>query len=190
MPGSRTIKTLVALLMAMTIGAVALTLMQVAPPIDMLAAVATGEGGPAKVVHQTSVPIQPLQWRNIIIHASSEGRDIANRCHFIVNAEAGGEGGFVATTDLWRGQAEGQHAFVAGYDYNSDSIGVCLNGDFSRNPPSREQYFALVSLVQYLQEYCNIKPANVYFYGQLVRIDSPGKAFPNDFASRLVNPSR
>jgi len=187
MPGSRTIRVLVILLLAMTVGAWALMVMQVTPDIATrkLAVVNEADDQTGKVVQQTDVPIQAIKWRNIIIHSSAEGRDVARRCHFQVLPDTS-TGSGIAGTELWKAQADGQHAFVAGYDYNADSIGICLMGDFSRNAPSREQYMALVGLVQYLQETCNIKPANVYLYSQLVRVDSPGRSFPaGDFATRL-----
>jgi N-acetylmuramoyl-L-alanine amidase len=191
MPGSRTIKTLAILLIAMTVGAVALMVMEVSPslPTRNLAAMAEGSAA-GKVVQQTDVPIQASKWRHVVVHSSAEGRDIARKCHFLVLPEPGGDGVVFVATELWKGQLAGEHAYGR-YDYNRDSIGVCLMGDFSRKAPSNEQYTALVALVQYLQAFFEIEPARVYLYRDLVGGDWPGKAFPtSDFSSRLLNPGR
>ena len=75
-------------------------------------------------------------------------------------------------------------------DFNADSVGVCLAGDFSRRPPSPEQFELLVLLVLAVQLACNIPADHVYLHSDLdKRTDSPGRAFPvRQFAARLLRP--
>lgn len=176
--------------MSMTAGAAVLMAMRVSPveAPKRLAAVSDTDNVVARVVHQTDVPVQTAgKWTNIIIHTSKESRNIASQCHFTVQGKPLMDGGFVVASELWRSQSDGRHAFVPGFDYNANSIGICVAGDFSRSAPSQEQYTALVNLVQYLQDRLNVKAANVYLYGQLVPGVSMGRAFPeSDFSAHLL----
>jgi hypothetical protein len=189
MVGSRTIKTLSALLAAMTVGAIILLILE-PPPIkpgapSLIAQGPTQERN-APVVTDTSVPLQPI-WRNIIIHTSAE-RGVAERCHFIVGANADS----IRGTDCWKRQVEGTHTFVPGWDYNADGIGICVEGDFSRQPPTRAQFEALMWLVRSLQRKFGIMPQSVYLYSQLdFQAHSPGDAFPtNAFTESLIRPAK
>lgn len=176
-------------MISMTLGAFVLMGMRVSPVAapKQLTAITETDSVIARVVHQTEVPIQTAKWTNIIVHTSKEGRNVGSQCHFTVQAKALPGGGFVNPSPLWQAQSEGRHAAVPGVDYNFNSIGICLEGDFSRTAPSQEQYAALVNLVQYLQDRLNIKAANVYLYGQLVPSLSMGRAFPeNDFSAHLL----
>ncbi len=187
MLGSRNIKIFAALMMSMTVGAAVLMAMRVSP-VDApkpLTVLNETDNAIAKVVHQTDVPVQTAKWTNIIVHTSKESRNLTSQCHFTVQAKPT-PAGFVGASDFWRNQSEGRHAFVPGYDYNSNSIGIYLEGDFSRTAPSQEQYTALVNLVQYLQDRLNIKAANVYLYGQLVPGYTLNRAFENDFSAHLL----
>ena len=65
--GSRTIRTLTALMGAMTVGAIVLMVMQTAPirpPEHDLAAVSPDIDRPG-VVLTAEVPIQPIKWHNL-----------------------------------------------------------------------------------------------------------------------------
>jgi len=178
---------LAALVVAMTIGAAALLVLDtdpIRPAAAHLAALADRGGGAAAIVNQTDVPIQPLKWRNIIIHSSASGVAIAQRCHFVI--EADGQQ-LIRATDLWKQQADGKHTFVR--EYNADSIGICVRGDFSRTAPTREQFEALVSLTRSLQQRLDIYPNQVYLHSELdSRSHSPGAAFPiQALNARLLN---
>jgi hypothetical protein len=52
-------------------------------------------------------------------------------------------------------------------------------GDYSEQSPDENQFQALISLVRYLQQQCNIDADSVYLRSQLPgEVDLPGRAFP------------
>lgn len=193
MDGSRTVKTLAALVATMTVGAFVLRLLETAPiesPVARnLAAIETSSASPREIVLDTAIPIQSIKWSNIVIHRSAEDGDLAERCHFVVGSD--GEIRLLRSTDLWKRQANGLHTYAIGRNYNADTIGICLIGDFARSGPSQQQFRRLMELVQTLQSMCNISADHVYLYRDLdARSDSPGAAFPVDVFSRyLLRPS-
>ena len=194
MLGSRTIKSLTALLLAMTLGVLILMVMEtspVRPPAVDLAAQARPTDG-VGVVFDTDVRLQPIKWRHIVVHATgAEGPGIAARCHFIVQPTATADGGVVFATPLWRRQTQGHHVFVPGYDYNADSVGICLMGDFARRAPAAEQMDALIALVQTVQRECGIGSDRVFLHKHLTGSRSPGALFPDDvFSAHLLRPTR
>ncbi len=186
---SRTVRVLAALLIAMALGAFALMVLETNPigsQSNLAVLSKPGEAHNYSVVFETDVPLQPIKWRNIIVHASVAG-GVADRCHFVIRPGAGGGDAVAIGTQLWKRQAESYHVTVPGRDWNADSVGICLMGDFSRRAPSSGQYSALVQLVQTLQSYFSISTDRVYLYRDLdSRTDSPGTAFPaDDFWMRL-----
>jgi len=194
MVGSRTIRVLTALVAAMTVGAFALIwMLENGEPVrigdkELAALRAPSGGGVSPAVFQTDVPRQPLKWQNIIIHTTGAERNIAGRCHFVIASGGGDADDCIRTGALWKRQAEGNHIYVPGFDYNANSIGVCVVGDFSQHGPSRVQFEALVSLVNSLQRAFGIPRDRVYLHSDLVRTSrSPGQAFPTErFNRRLI----
>lgn len=188
MLGSRTIKSLTALVASMTVGTLALMLLETAPirpPEDVsLAAVSADSQRTGNEVFSTRVPVKGEQWRHVVIHATGhEGSDVAERCHFVVSPEGDG----LRATDLWKQQARGSHLFTSGRDWNTDTIGICLDGDYMFNAPPEEQFELLMSLVRTLQQACEIPADRVYLYGDLVpRSNSPGESFPAERFNRLL----
>jgi len=194
MTGSRTIRTLTALFAAMTIGAIALMMMEtdpVRPPLAPVAAMSAPSDTPDKAVYDKYVSFQPLKWRNIVIHSTSgEPGNIAARCHFVVDQPDDSGNVTVAATDLWKRQTEGNHVNIPGHDFNAISVGICLVGDYSTTPPSHPQVNALVQLVRTLQSEFAVSADHVYLHSDLVRGSrSPGPAFP-DISSQLLKPER
>lgn len=195
MVGSRTIKSLIALLVTMTAGSAALMLMEKAPirpPVTHLAAIDPSARGLSELVAQTNVPLKRGKWRNILIHSSAEGLDPDRECHFIVSGQGGADGLHVRATALWAAQQEGNHGFLPVHDYNADSIGVFAVGEFASQGPSQQQFQALLELVRNLQQACGITADRVYLYKHIdPRSGSPGPAFPaEDFKDGLLRPSR
>ncbi len=175
---------------AMTVGAIALMVLETAPirpEIHDLAAVTSPQTVQASAVTNADVPIQPIKWRNIIVHSSAQQREIARSCHFIVNPN-GQE--LVQATALWKRQLTGKHIFVPG-NFNANSIAICVIGDFSQQAPSSRQFNSLVRLVQQLQRKCNISADHVYLRRDLDSLsDAPGAAFPgNIFTAHLLRPN-
>lgn len=193
----RTVKTLGALFVAMTLGAFALMAMDVEPihaPDTFLAAMKTPEQKPlAGVVAELAdgMHLQPLQWNRIVIHTSNEPRELRNGCHFLIDMDSSGAA-TINTTDYWRYQQVGKHVPPGAHDYNSDSIGIYLNGNFARQAPTEQQLGALVQLVQELRRSLHISRPDILFYGDDIdhHCDSPGNCFPRQkFYDSLLSPS-
>jgi len=180
MASSRTIKTLTALLAAMTVGVFTLMLMETEPyqPVVSLAAVGAGSP-PAAVISDTEAPIQANRWRNIVVHATgAEGIGIIEQCHFVLTSDGSGRT-VLASTALWRAQQTGRQTRHLGEQFNAASVGVCIVGDFSTDPPTAEQFNELITLVKCLQKSFRIGYDRVYLLGDIDPPSrSPGDAFP------------
>jgi len=183
MARSRTIKTISALIISMFVGAAILMMVAPAPlrPVPApVAAMSDAQDVPGRAVYDTRTALQPLKWRNLVIHASAGQSSLPQRCHFIVHPPDEKGHCYVGATELWKSQTEGSHINVPGYDFNAISVGICVLGDFSSTPPGRPQYVALVGLVRELQYRFGISPGHVYYHSDLVRNSrSPGAAFPD-----------
>jgi hypothetical protein len=158
-------KTLGALVVAMTVGSIAMILMETAPirpPVTNLSAVAGLTDESFQVVSQTDVAIKAAKWRHIIIHTAMEALEPDLDCHFVIDPTPGPDGRSVRATTLWHRQVGGNHVFVAGYNWNADSIAICLIGDYSQTPPAASQLQALVGLVRSIQQTCGIPAERVY----------------------------
>lgn len=193
MAGSRTIKTISALIIAMFVGAA--ILMMVAPaPIKPtpapVAAMSDQKDSPGRVIHDTQTRLQPLKWRNLVIHSSAAEPGIMPRCHFVVYPPDQNGRSLVVSTDLWKRQVEGNHVNVSGYDFNAISVGICVVGDFTAAPPGRAQFVSLVGLIRALQYEFGVTGDHVYLHSDLVRNSrSPGAAFA-DITPYLLQPER
>lgn len=181
----RTAKTLLALLTAMTLGAITLWLMsgEPIPPADH-AAVIDSASRLDDIIFDVQVPLRPARWRHIVVHADdSAGADVARRCHFVL-----GQDGQLDASARWKRQISGQAVSAVAQSFNSETISICLAGDFREQPPSDAQFEALVALTRVLQaEPFNIGPGHVYLRSDLDAFsDSPGPAFPvEEFAAQL-----
>jgi len=190
MGGSRTVKTLTTLLVAMTLGALVLMFLEtepIRPTAQPLAVLSPPPAGAAQVVYDTTVPLQAIRWRYVVVHAAARSSDpIAAKCHFLISGD--GRGGWsVLATDHWLRQRDGGH--VGGF-WRGSSVGICLEGDFSRRRPADGQFALLVDLVNTLQEICRVSADRIYLHSDLVaRSSSPGAAFPAaEFSARLLRP--
>jgi len=188
MGGSRTVKTLTALFVSMTLGALALMMMET-PPISVtaqpLAVLSPPPAGAAEVVYDTAAAISRGRWTCVVVHSAADrSSQVAQGCHFIVDRDNTGAWRVIATEN-WRKQQEGRH--IAGY-WQSVSVGVCIIGNFSAQKPDKGQFDRLVELVNALQEVCRIPGDKVYLTSQLdARSTSPGQYFPAaTFSARLL----
>lgn len=189
---SRTIKTLGCLLGALTIGTFALLALETSParPAALLALSARQDAsaGLNRWIHQTHLPVHTDKWRYIVIHDSvcDLSTDAAQGCHFLVRPDPGDETNCLTMTERWRRQGDGDHIRLPGYDLNKSSIGICLQGDFSAQPPTADQMKDLLDLVRALQNRFGIAPEHVYFHGDLTGSPCPGETFPvSRFRSQL-----
>jgi hypothetical protein len=194
MTGSRTIRVIFILILAMTAGAIALRAMETkpsAPPYRTDLIAATPGFGP---VFDTDVPLKAGSWRHIVLHDTGKGEaaDIVKRAHFVVDADGTQ---LVRATDLWKAQRGANHVNSAAHNYNADSISIVVQGDFSRRSlsASSRQFQELVSLVRSLKhkQACNIDTSRVYRNRPDLSGGSPslGKSFPiREFTRQLNEP--
>lgn len=192
MASSRTIKTLTALLAAMTAGVFTLMLMETEPYQPDTSLTAVGVRNPvAAIISDTEAVVRAARWRNIVIHTTgAEGNDVVNECHFILAPAGDGSSEMLLqATDLWRAQQVARQTRGLGEAFDAESIiGVCIVGDFSVNRPTDEQFDKLVTLVTSLQKHFDIGAARVYLLGHIDPLSqSPGPAFPaRAFEQRLI----
>lgn len=203
---SRTITTLAVLVVAMGAGAFVLILMETPParPHVLQASIPDGtETGtdPDKshteltaLIRRTSVPVQPITWRNIVLYDASDNLTVRNNgCHFLIGASGVPGGKSVRSTGRWRRQLDGNHVLAGRYPYNNEnSIGIGLFCDTSLASPTSEQMSALTNLVRALQVICQIPSDRVY-----LRSNEPGTSgrlgrfFPLEtFRGRLITARR
>ncbi len=157
------VKTLLALVVCMTLGTFALVLMQTEPirsPLMQLASVTTGPTSLAQLVRRTESDIPQQQWKNIIVYR--DGRSMARapqRFHFIVRVQ--GDEPTVEATGLWREQASAQHPLTdGGPDWNADSIGIYVMPHYGQVGP--EQIQMSRQLCSELQKLLHIGADHVY----------------------------
>ena len=190
------VNTLAALVAAMTVGTVALMLLETAPIRPEVINLIAANDLPEVPIHQTNVPLQPMKWRNIVIHATgSEGGAIVDNCHFVVEQAplaSPRRATRVRVTELWKRQEHRAHITGFNSSFNENSIALCIVGDFSTRGPTSGQFREMIYLVRQLQLAFQITPGRVYLHRDLVgRSESPGRAFPSEqFNASLLRPSR
>jgi N-acetylmuramoyl-L-alanine amidase len=156
---------------------------------------------PADVAGNLDAPLS-RRWKYIVIHhsASDSGNEaVFDREHkergwrgvgydFVIDNGQGGPDGRVEVTFRWEQQQVGAHA--GNDEYNQFGIGICLVGNFDNDLPTARQMDALVGLVNYLQERCQIPTANIlgHCHVRIGGTDCPGTRFPwYDMFSRLAH---
>ena len=125
------------------------------------------------------------KWTSVVVHSSTDIDRDQELYHFVIKKKAGKW--LIVATDNWEKQVESRHLGSMGRQY-PDSVGVCLAGNFTTNPPKSEQFQPLMILVNELQKRFNVNADSVYLRRELdpdSRI--PGKTFPaNLFNSNLL----
>ncbi|MEM8883204.1 MAG: peptidoglycan recognition family protein [Planctomycetota bacterium] len=143
-------------------------------------------------------------WRAIVIHHMASGTGSAaaihrihrNRgwdglgYHFVVGNGTLTGNGRIEIGYRWANQGVGAHCKAARYGnrnwWNERAIGICLIGDFTRTPPSREQMDAVVELVRTLMEEYDIPAREVVPHREVKTTACPGERFPwREFQRRL-----
>jgi len=177
------INTMVALLGALTLGTLALIFLETDPIRPQVISLMAGgrspkTDDPQAFIHDTEVPVQPMQWMNIVVHATGgEGAAATSQCHFLLEADSAAAP-HLRASKLWRRQRPAPHMAGTSPAFNDASIAICLVGDFSARPPSERQFRRLIDLVRSLQQICHVPRSQVYLYRDLdTRSDSPGQAF-------------
>jgi hypothetical protein len=101
--------------------------------------------------------------------------------HFVINngRAPGTADGQVTPTQRWLDQRSGAHARITRHpEYNSEGIGICLVGNFERQPPTAKQMVALERLVLALCGRYAIGLDAVVAHGELENTKCPGRLFP------------
>lgn len=163
MDRSRMIRTLIALLAALTVGTFVLLALETRPARPVRA-LPLSKGRPPNdavlaEVMSTSVPVLQGRWLNIVIHDSicDMSGDPNADCHFVIYGPgSAGLDGEVRATRRWNQQARGAHIAAPGHDFNAVSIGICLEGDLADHAPSARQIETLSALTRALQRKASI----------------------------------
>ncbi len=185
MDRSRTIKTLAALLAALTVGTFVLLALETRPAqpgrLVPLTVLRPHNDAVLTEVASAAVPVAPERWDNIVIHDSicDMAMNPTADCHFVIYGPASGDlDGTVRATPRWRRQLRGNHIAVPGHDYDAVSIGICLEGDLVAEPPSAKQIETLTALTRALQRRLSIASERIYLHSDLSAVQCPGPRFP------------
>lgn len=133
------------------------------------------------------------KWQFIIIHhsATDEGSSLdINKAHktrgfqgigyhFVIdNGSKGKADGMIETSPRWTKQLDGAHCSANGMNHRG--IGICLVGNFSKDPISERQMASLVYLVNTLRDYYKISPKRILGHYQVygAKTECPGTRFP------------
>jgi hypothetical protein len=137
-------------------------------------------------------------WRYIVLHHSAsasgnydqidaEHRKILgiNGCgyHFVIGNGTGSRDGQIEVSQRWINQKQGAHTRNARtHDADEYGIGICLVGDFDKQPPSPKQIAATKALIEYLNKRYNIAPDGLRTHSHLAATTTvcPGKFFPSE----------
>jgi hypothetical protein len=134
-------------------------------------------------------------WRFIVFHHSAtpsgtlESIDQSHRdrgfqevgYHFLINngRSAGTVDGDIIPTPRWTEQLPGAHTSVANHpEFNAEGIGICLIGNFDRQPPTAAQMTSLQMLVLTLRDRCNIPLERILGHCDVKNTRCPGRLFP------------
>jgi len=181
---ARTSRVLISLVASMTAGAILLMSLESGTSHQRRELAGIRSSVRKSVIHEAS----GNTWSKIVVHSATGDTSLPAQCHFVISVSADSGKVRISSGENWKTQRRTSHILVSGHDY-SDSIGICLMGDFSERSPDTEQFEALVVLVQELQRSCKISADHVYLRSDLdPRSSRPGKAFPVSlFNSRLIN---
>jgi len=161
----------------------------------------------ASAIPRPVVSLYPSdKWQYIIIHhsATDEGSALEfNKAHntrgfqgigyhFVIdNGSKGKVDGQIETSPRWTKQQDGAHCVASGMNHRG--IGICLVGNFSKDPVSDRQMASLVYLVDILRTYYKIPSKRIMGHGQVygARTECPGTRFPwSRFFQRLDDAAR
>ena len=140
------------------------------------------------VIHHTATPVGSVE----SIHQTHLARKDADGnpwrgigYHFVIGNGHGMKDGAIEPTFRWRDQIEGAHAGVAAY--NRTGIGVCLVGDFEKEPPTDAQFDSLTELVLTLTRRYGIGREGIKGHGELKATACPGRLFPMQELTQILS---
>lgn len=102
--------------------------------------------------------------------------------HFVIGNGNGMPEGKVDYGFRWQNRLWGTHVSAANSIYNLKGIGICLIGNYHREPVPTAQYKALIGLIRQLISTYKIRKGNIYPHCKLngERTVCPGRYFPYD----------
>lgn len=149
--------------------------------------------------------VTPGRWDYVVVHHSAtamgtpQGMDQYHRnvrhmenglaYHFVIGNGNGMNDGQIAIGRRWTDQLNGGH--LASEALNARALGICLVGNFDRDPPTKRQLASLEALTRYLMKRCNIPRSGVKTHQQINTIGTrcPGRLFDDEaFLRRLAQP--
>ncbi len=87
--------------------------------------------------------------------------------------------------EIWKGRPEHYHGSHC-VGYNTQSIGICMSGNFDLTLPTKEQINSLTNLLKDLQKKYNIPTENIVPHRKFANKSCYGKKLSDDFAKNLV----
>lgn len=141
------------------------------------------------------------KWKTIVLHHSATERGGAKLFdkhhrqkgwdglgyHFVIGNGTDTPDGTIETGLRWHQQKHGAHCKTPNNFYNDRGIGICLVGDFTRQPPTRKQMVSLNKLTRFLCDQCKIPPNRVLTHHLInKKTKCPGKHFPVDSVRRSI----
>ncbi len=150
---------------------------------------------PAPLPREWSPVVSLRPWTNIVLHhTATAGGDVPTidaehrrrkdaqgrhwlgiAYHFVIGNGQGMADGEIEPTFRWWRQIDGAHAGTTAH--NAQSIGICLVGDFSTQPPTHEQLLAARRLVSALGVRFQLQRGNVLEHRTIRATECPGRAF-------------
>lgn len=131
------------------------------------------------------------KWKHIIAHHSAthegdarsfdethrrRGMENGLAYHFVIGNGTHSRDGVVEVGGRWRRQLKGGH--VRSETHNTNSIGICLVGNFERTSPTRKQVASLVELLDYLKNRMLRGRPKFMVHRELEQTLCPGRRFP------------
>lgn len=147
--------------------------------------------------------VTPGRWDYIVVHHSAtpmgtpQGMDRYHReqrhmenglaYHFVIGNGNGMGDGQIAIGRRWTSQINGGH--LASEALNARSLGICLVGNFDRDPPSQRQLDSLEALARYLMKRCGIRLSGVKTHQEINTIGTrcPGRLFDEQAFRRALS---
>ena len=137
----------------------------------------------------------PRKWEFIVLHhtatevGSMAGIDAVHRqrhdsegkpwrgigYHFLIGNGHGMPDGQIEPSFRWREQSAGAHAGVR--QYNEYGIGICLVGDFQKQPPTDAQVASVTQLVTWLRTEFHISADHILSHSAVRPTECPGRMF-------------
>ena len=95
--------------------------------------------------------------------------------HFVIGNGKGMRDGMVEPTFRWTKQLSGAHAGIK--KYNESGVGICLVGNFEKQPPTDAQLKSARRLISFLRKRYNIAADQIIGHGEIKNTACPGRYF-------------